>query len=67
MIGLKVFGIGLSIAGIVNTGMGIFQVTDHPQTALLVGFGTLVFGMSLYLTGKFEEFLESRSKRSPRE
>lgn len=64
---MKGLGIGLVVAGIIHTGIGIGEFTAYPHEVSLIGFASLLTGAVLYLGGAIEQFFEDRGRRGTRE
>ena len=64
---IKGLGIGLVVAGIIHTGIGIGEITAYPHEVSLIGFASLLMGAVFYLGGSIEQFLEERGRRGTRE
>ena len=64
---MKGLGIGLVIAGVVHTGIGIGEISAYSHEVSLIGFVSLLGGLLFYLGGSIEQFLDERGRRGTRE
>ena len=60
---LKTMGAGLVLAGIVNTGLGLFALTREPALVERLAFGALVVGALCYLSGLVSQAIDERARR----